>query len=174
MGMEGGSRTDDDKKRDDIGESHPKVSIDTNALKLRLGLVGCSLERLGSGALLYFLNFFFGLPEKEIGADRRAQDSDDDCEVAGTEREIGNNKMIANRRPGCSYDHRHTDIGEERDRKPFEECNIARVAHEDLENAYDGGKSRHVQKGASSHEQLEGRRHSTQIRAEVDGVGHDK
>ena len=53
------------------------------------------------------LDFLPRLPEEEIGADRRAEDCHDSCDVAGVEMEIGQKQTAHRRLPIDIGDNQH-------------------------------------------------------------------
>src|SRR5207244_1735930 len=79
------------------------------------------------------LGLFRGLPEKQIRADRRAQDSDDGDDIILLPYDAGYQRAIEYLAPRYAHHEHRRDISEERQGQPFQEDDVALVAGENLE-----------------------------------------
>ena len=104
---------DHDEQSDDVRKRHAEVGVDPYPPKLAGRLLRRLLQRLRVRPLLHLVDLLFGLPEEKVWADRRAEDGDDEREVARGERDVRNDQVVAHRTPGGVDDERHRDVGEE-------------------------------------------------------------
>src|SRR6218665_1666033 len=102
---------------------------------------------------MLFLDLLTGLPEEEIGADRRAEDRDERGRIGGVELDIGYHHRPERLAPGDMDDEQHRDIGEEGERRPFEDRGIARIAEPDLEDDAENAEQQGVERGIAAGEQ---------------------
>src|SRR5438132_1618628 len=75
-----------DEERDEVRESHADPGVEPDAREVRLRLDVCVAERLVARSRAKLLDLLRGLPEEEIGADRRAEDGDEGRAVGRRER----------------------------------------------------------------------------------------
>src|SRR6267378_4327462 len=79
--MQGGGSSQNNEKCDEVGESHAQVRVDPDPVELFGCLSGSVFERRFTVIVSDLFDFLRGLPEKEIWADRGAQDCDQGCQV---------------------------------------------------------------------------------------------
>ena len=103
---------------------------------LRRRLLGrANRAACASGASLLVLDLLGRLPEEEVGADRRAEHRDDGDDVLRVSTRAAARQARARPRPSGHDDEHRRDIGEQRQRQPFQHRDVARIADEDLEQA---------------------------------------
>ena len=123
---------------------------------------------------MLFLDFLPGLPEEEIGADRRAEDRDEGRGIGGVELDIGYHHRPERLAPGDMDDEQHRDIGEEGEGRPFEDRGIAWIAESHLEDDAEDAEQQGVEPGIAAGQQRQRRAHGAEIGAEVDDVRHQQ
>ena len=163
-----------DEERDNIGRAHADHGVEPYALKLSGSLSRRFENRLRGRVFLDVLDLFRRLPEKEIGADRRAEDGDDHGEIGGRPFDMRNDEMVGDRSPWHANDEHRGDIGQQREREPAQHGDVARVAHEDFEEHDQNGERRHIEPLRSGQNELQRRRHRSKVGADVDDIGEDQ
>ena len=122
-------------------------------------------------AAVLLFHFLPGLPEEQVGADRRPEDRDQRHRVVLVEVE-GRDQGVADRfAPRHMTDEHHRDIGKQRQRGPLEDAGVARVAHPHLEHDAGQPEQRGEQQHRPGHDQSQNRAHRAEVGAEVDHVG---
>ena len=135
---------------------------------------GASTRGFASGSSFSSSTSSAGLPEEEVGADRRAENGDHDSEIGPGEFEMRQDKIARDGQPGHA-DHKHRrHIGEERQRQPPQHRGIARVAREHFEDDGDDGKAGNVENGRAGEEQAQRGGHRAKVGADIDRVGDEQ
>ncbi len=112
-------------------------------------------ERLRAEFFMFVLCLFGGLPEEQVRADRRPQHRDDRDDIVllpGNARHEGAVRDFA---PRHVDDENSRDIGEERERRPFEDRGIALVAREYLEPRAEDRKEDNVEMCRSANDEVQ-------------------
>ena len=68
----------------------------------------------------------------------------------------------------------HRDIGKEGERRPFEDCGVARIAKADFEDDAEDPEQQGIESGLASGEQGQRRTHRAEIGAEIDDIGDEQ
>ena len=172
--MERRCRGHDDGQRHQIGETHAKERVELDALQRARPLLGGGQQVRAEGEEADVLGLFGGLPEEEIGADGGAQHRHDGGEVILVEDEAGQHQIHRQPAPVHVHHHHGGEIGEERQRQPFQHLHIAGVIHEDLQPDAEGAEAQHQQPAGRGDKERGGVRHGAEIRPQIDHIGHQQ
>ena len=130
--VQSGRRTHHDGDRNDIGDGHAGESIDPNAPELLRRLSRPLFKRTSIGVLLNLFDLLTALPEHQVRADRRAEDSDDHSQAIGGESDFGGNQT-RNRRVPIDFCYEHDgDVRKENEGQPFQVLRVALIRNEQL------------------------------------------
>ena len=150
VGMQRRRSRDDDEQRCEVRETHADQRIGADTGQLAPGTARRNTERFDMAAVL-FLDLLPGLPEKQIGADRRAENGDQrhgvrlvECEA----RHQGAPCRLTQRNAGNEH---HRDIGKQRQRRPFEHADIAIIADKDFEDDTHQAEKESIEQHRSGH-----------------------
>ena len=137
--MKSRRRRQHDEERDEIGRRHADDRVQPDARELPRRLGGRFEKRLGRRVLPLVLDLLRGLPEEQVGADRRAEHGHEHGEIAPRPFDMRHDKVERDRPPGHADDKHRGDIGEQGKREPAQHGSITRVAHENFhERDHDG------------------------------------
>ena len=161
-----------------VARGYPKLGrvtlLEPNALKLPRRLIRRFENGLGDRIVLDLLDLLRSLPEEKIGADRGAEDSDNNGEIGGGPFDMRNDKMEGDRSPWHANDEHRRDISEEREREPPQHGSIIRVAHEHFQERDENGERPHIEPLRAGQNELQSCAHRSQIGADVDDIGYDE
>ena len=141
-------------------------------LQLGLRLLRGALQGLGVVALLDLLHLLLGLPEEEVGADGGAEDRHHHGHVGRRVADLRDHQALGHLAPGHLHHEGHAHIGEQRQRQPLQDRDVAGIAGEDLQEHGDQAEGGHVEQLVAADQQPQARAHGAQVRADVDDVGH--
>ena len=170
LGMQGRRRGDHDRQADECRDRHPDIGVEADALDGARGLFGRADEGLALRLDALVLGLLARLPEEQEGADRGAEDGDDGGDVIPVEGQRGDH-------PGGHIAPRHVgqqnrrDIGQQRQRGPFEDGDVARVLHEDLQPHAQYAEQYDIQQSRPADQQRQRIPHDAEVGGELDGVG---
>jgi hypothetical protein len=156
-----------DEVEDEVGEEHAHVDVQLGAAQLRLAAL---LEPLCA----QFLDLFRGLPEEQIGRDRRAGDGDDRREEGAVQTE-GRGESPAEGRAPVGPSHKGIDdVGEEDQCQELEVGGEDAIGHQYLQHG-DANPRRHDDGAVGdAGQQPDASRYSGDVGAEVSGVGDEE
>src|SRR3954469_12897808 len=83
-----------------LGDAHAGQRVELDAVEGRLPLLGRALQDFSARDRAYVLSFLAGLPEEQVGADRRPEYCDDGCEDVLAPRHFRNNEAGQGLAPG--------------------------------------------------------------------------
>ena len=149
MCVEGRRGRQHDEKRDHIGKAHANHRVEPDALKLPRRLSWRFEDRLCGRVFLDVLDLLRSLPEKQIGADRRAEDGHNNGEIGRRPLDMRDDKVEGDRSPRHADDEYRGDISEQRKRQPAQHLDITRIAHEHFEEHDENGERRDIEPRAS-------------------------
>jgi len=168
-----GSGRENDGKRNDRAERHAGQRIDADALQLLACLFGCHVKRL---CLMPFLLLYLlrCLPEKQIGADRGAENRDQRGQIVALEGERRRQQRAQHLAPGNLHREHRADISEQGQRQPFQHAHIADIRNEHLQQHGHRAKGHYPQGMRAAGQQLHRVCHRREVSSDIDGVGHDQ
>ena len=110
------------------------------------------------------------LPEEQEGADRGPEDGDDHGDLVAVEARCWDHPghHIAPRHVGQQH---RRDIGQQRQRGPFEDGNVARVPHEDLQPHAQDAEQHDMKQPRPADQHRQCIPHDAEIGGELDGIG---
>src|SRR3984885_13618880 len=111
--MKGRCRRQYDEIGNEIRECHPNICIDFNPPKLFRGLLWRFFEWLFLWLTFHLFDFFSGLPEQKIRADRGAQYCDESSQVISLKRNGGYESPSYHFRPVDLNDENRAHVGEQ-------------------------------------------------------------
>ena len=162
---------DDDEQADQIGIAHPEIGIEANPPDLAWRLLGRIEKRFGVWVDLLVLGFLRGLPEEAVRRDRGAEHGDNRHDIIRAERETRQKRIMDNLSPRDPHHERSRHVGEQRQRRPFHEMDIAFVTRERLQQGAADREAHHVQVRWPADQKLHRRAHCAEIGAEIERVG---
>ena len=143
-------------------------------MQMHAGLFRCLFQRFVAEGRALVFDFLRGLPEKQIGADGGAEHRHHHGDIFAFEREVGQQRA-AERFFERYVHHQHgADIGEQRQRQPFEDGRITRKRYEDLQHQTDQREEHDVDVAAAAGDQHQCGAHRAEIGGDVDGVGNQQ
>ena len=125
-------------------------------------------------ALIHFLDFLRSLPEKQIGADRGAENGHHHQEIVGIDGGRGPDRRQQCGAPRDLHGQRGRDIGEQRERQEFEHRSISAIRHEDLQQGRCRCENQRMFVIEPADHQREGFSHRGDVGRDVEGVGSDQ
>ena len=120
---------------------------------------------------MLFLDFLAGLPEEQVGTDRRAQDRDHGHGVGGGPLDVWNDQGGQRLAPRHARYGDDRDIGKQRKGRPLQDRRIALIVQRDLDRDAHDPEQQGVERRAAADQKLEGRAHGAEVRTEVDDIG---
>ena len=138
VGIEDRGGGQDDGKGNHVGEDHADGGIDADTVKLGSAASGQFAQRAVYLALIHFLDFLRGLPEKQIGAYRGAENRHHHQEIVGIDGGFGPDRSEQRRAPWDIHGQCGRDIGEQRERHEFQHRRVAAIGDEDLQQGRRG------------------------------------
>ena len=133
VGIEDGGGGQDNGKGNHVGEDHANGGIDSDAVKLGAAASGQFTQRAVYLALIHFLDFLRGLPEKQIGAYRGAENGHHHQEIVGIDGGRGPDRRKQCGAPRDVHRQRGCYICEQRERHEFQHRRISAIRNEDLQ-----------------------------------------
>ena len=118
VGVQRRRRGENDEQRDEVRNSHSDEGVGANAREFRPGVAGRDAKRLDVASMQFF-HLLPGLPEEQIGADRRAKDGDHGHGMRRVKNEMRNEGAVEGRSPRHvrGEDDRH--VGEQATASPI-------------------------------------------------------
>jgi hypothetical protein len=117
------------------------------------------------------LHFLPGLPEEQVGADRRAQRGDHGHRCLPVKGELRHHHAAQHRLGRDIRNEGYEDIGKQRKRRPLEEARVERIGDEHFKQHRNAAEEHDIKHGWSGKQQIERSRHRAEVRAEIDRVG---
>jgi hypothetical protein len=131
-----------------------------------------TLERRLVAVDALLLRLLRRLPDEEVGGNRRPEDGDQSREEIARPLNSRQQKPFDGLAPRHMDDGQRGDVGEQRQREPFEHADIPFVVEEDLRSHRDQTEEDHVKKARTVDQESERIRHCTEIGSDVHRIGH--
>ncbi len=139
--------------------------------RCRRAVSGACVSGAAAGSGIDLLDFLRRLPEEEIGADRRAEQRDDDGQRFAGQREPRPDDAGERLAPRYGDREHHGDVRQQRERQPLEVADVALVGQEHLQQqAGDAEDDRMAVLGAADDE-LQRVAHRCDVCGHVDRIG---
>jgi hypothetical protein len=156
------------KKRDGVGEKHADVGVALDAAQVAADFLFGAQHAALQAQLFHLLR---GLPEKQVGRNRGAQQRDDHHPVARGPLQLGNHQVMQHLRPLHLHQEHGDHVGKQEERQPFQDGRQLAVGHKHLQQHGDDTEGHRMEMVAAAHHQLQRLAHGGDVGRDVDGVG---
>ncbi|OJU14583.1 MAG: hypothetical protein BGN95_04530 [Sphingomonas sp. 66-10] len=125
-------------------------------------------------ASAHILDLLGGLPEEEIGTDRRPEDADDHHRGGAVEADMRQKRLAHCHTPIDMHDEQHGDIGKQRKCQPFQIEDIAMIRHEHLQEERCGNEQRGHEMAIEAEHELGRLPHCGDVGGDVEDVRQEQ
>ena len=172
--MQGCGGGDDDRQRDQVGKRHADDGVGADPGKLHRRLERRLDQRLLVGVDALVLGLLRGLPEKQVGRDRGAQNRDHRSQVilapGDARHEYAVQRLVPVHLGYCE----RADIGEQTQGQPLQHRDVTPVVEEDLRRDREHAEHHDVDNARAADQKLGGIGHGAEIGGDVDDIGDEQ